>query len=267
MLPSNVSTYCVFSGSLSALGGMVIGLCAPAVCKESDVMEAVKLMNGFSTVNMTHETVHCYTDTNRTHKPMTNGAIVMMVVCSVFALLLIIGTSIEYYINYQKTQPTSDKTSTADNNNSINDDKDQKAAKIYTPLQILLCFSIISNFQSFAYSSSDKKYFDSLDGIRVFSTCWVVLGHRHKKVYGWILALSLIALTFTTNIWLTLKYDIGTFFQFGSSGTEKNFATDIYTRPWTRVGPYAVGVLISFLYAEESDKRIFNDYTSSLLSH
>ncbi|KAK5575051.1 hypothetical protein RB653_010306 [Dictyostelium firmibasis] len=44
-------------------------------------------------------------------------------------------------------------------------------------IKYFTCWSLIKNFNSLAYGKSDKRYFNSLDGIRTLSTCWVILGH------------------------------------------------------------------------------------------
>ncbi|KAN0033258.1 hypothetical protein ACTA71_002682 [Dictyostelium dimigraforme] len=44
-------------------------------------------------------------------------------------------------------------------------------------IKYFTCWSLIKNFNSLAYGKSEKRYFNSLDGIRTLSTCWVILGH------------------------------------------------------------------------------------------
>ncbi|EFA78371.1 transmembrane protein NRF-6 [Heterostelium album PN500] len=85
---------------------------------------------------------------------------------------------------------------------------------------------------------------------------FVLLSFRYKKIFGYTWVVILLAICFTTNIWLTIKFNIATFFDF--SFTSTSFATDIYQKPWTRVGPYAVGLCVAFLYTHETTKKLYD---------
>ncbi|EGG16462.1 hypothetical protein DFA_09000 [Cavenderia fasciculata] len=439
-LPSNVSQYCAVTTNnryVTALSA----LCLPSSCSEDDVNMA--LLTLFNLTGMTPYLnamglsggfdIHCYSGDHHTDKlPMTAGPIVMIVLLSIVAAFVIAGTLAEYALFTHKALSKKDEEAgasyrTSSNSNDwglIGADKNQVKDHYHntpisyqeemkgagTGLQILLAFSLIQNYHSFSSSSSDKKHFDVLDGVRFFSTCWVVMGHsllfniqmgydnleyvttnvissfpfslisagefavdtffmlsgflvfhsllqqlekasyidgakwkfwlkyvvhrfirlsplyffmlfvfwklspqfgfgpwwfgynavtfgcdqywwtnllyintlnpptmgnecmawswylgndmiyyifvaplaallyKKNKKYGVAFVLVLIAITFTTNFWITMKYDLVTFFEFTQeSGQISNFTTDIYQKPWTRVGAYAVGLAMAMI--------------------
>ncbi|EGG18275.1 hypothetical protein DFA_03769 [Cavenderia fasciculata] len=198
ILLSNVSQYCAVTtdnGFVTALAA----LCLPSSCSETDINMALQTL-----INMTGMApyleeaglgggfdIHCYSGDNLTDKlPMTAGPIVMIILCSIIAAFVCAGTIAEYYLYThkaiaKKNQDTESYRISSNKNddwekNQINHNSsyqgDMKEAS--TPLQILLAFSLIQNYHSFTTSSSDKKHFDVLDGIRFFGTCWVVIGHN-----------------------------------------------------------------------------------------
>eukprot|EP01133_Synstelium_polycarpum_P007907 gene7907-9283_t len=88
----------------------------------------------------------------------------------------------------------------------------------------------------------------------------IVITFRFKKQAGYALVALLVALTFTTNIWLSLKFNIGTFFDINMETT--TFASDIYQKTYTRIGPYVVGSALAFAYTHDIVRRW---YSSSLV--
>eukprot|EP01133_Synstelium_polycarpum_P007426 gene7426-8687_t len=88
---------------------------------------------------------------------------------------------------------------------------------------------------------------------------FVVVAFRSKKLAGYVFVALLVALTFTTNIWLSLKFNIGTFFDLSIVAT--TFATDIYQKPWCRIGPYAVGMGLAFVYTHERVRHYYSYFS------
>ncbi|EGG18284.1 RING zinc finger-containing protein [Cavenderia fasciculata] len=205
-LPSNVSQYCAVTtdnGFVTALAA----LCLPSSCSETDINMALQtLINMTGMAPYLNETglggefeIYCYSGDHLTDKlPMTAGPIVMIILCSIIAAFVCAGTLAEYFLythkalskknqdtesyrissnrnDWERNQSKQEK----EHNSSINYSSYQGEMKeASTPLQILLAFSLIQNYHSFTTSSSDKKHFDVLDGIRLLGTCWVVIGHN-----------------------------------------------------------------------------------------
>eukprot|EP01132_Coremiostelium_polycephalum_P004322 gene4322-5409_t len=73
-------------------------------------------------------------------------------------------------------------------------------------------------------------------------------------------------MTFTVSAWVSVKYDIQPTFSFVGSGMIGNdFRTDIYQKPWFRIGPYIIGVMMAFLYREENTKIFYSNQITRLL--
>ncbi|EGG15625.1 hypothetical protein DFA_10467 [Cavenderia fasciculata] len=195
-LPSNVSQYCSVSvGMVTGMGG----LCVPVSCSEQDINLALQ-----TAVNLTgmasklgpmgyqgQFTIHCYSGDHTTIRPpLTTGPIIMIIVCSIIIALVIAGTLIEYIVfkikdekkdnnNNVFTSPNGaiDGIFQFDEKKQIQDSSNEWIKESSLGLQILMSFSLIQNYHNFTTSSSEKKHFNVLDGVRFMSTCWVVMGH------------------------------------------------------------------------------------------
>ncbi|GAM20720.1 hypothetical protein SAMD00019534_038950 [Acytostelium subglobosum LB1] len=97
---------------------------------------------------------------------------------------------------------------------------------------------------------------------------FVLLAYRKFKPAGWLMIVALLAVCFTTNIWITIKFHLATFFDLSPQVTD--FTTDIYSKPWTRVGPFAVGLAVALLYRIEKTRELYNKplfrYTAYILA-
>eukprot|EP01133_Synstelium_polycarpum_P007486 gene7486-8758_t len=233
--------------STGFLASIFIGVCVPSVCNQTDVLEGISQMKGFP-ANLTQQSIHCYTSTNKTYKPMTTGAIVMMVVCSIFGVLVLAGTTIEYIVNYNKQKHNG--VVITDSSESLANVPDRD---IPMPLRVLICFSLIDNYRSFFHSSSDKKYFSALDGVRTLSSCWVVLGHT--LVFNFNLGFENINYILNN---VSKKFAFQSIWAGEFAVTlPDEFVSDLYTKPWSRIGPYVIGIAIAFLHAEEKIAQLY----------
>ncbi|EGC29495.1 hypothetical protein DICPUDRAFT_158919 [Dictyostelium purpureum] len=235
-LPSNVSQYCLFDGTVDGLLPVLVGVCYPSAiyCSTEDVLglmtqySILSLLQSNMTLNAT-TMLKCYNETNPTFTPATKnvGTWVMTGISGFILLNVIIGTLVDYlfffklvalrkryggnnnpysllnpksyfesnYNNVNNSSSYGNSSNGDDNNNSL-DDEDESNKRIEDPeppfyfsildqfentnhwfIKYLLCFSLVKNFNSLVFNSSQKRHFDSLDGIRTLSTCWVILGH------------------------------------------------------------------------------------------
>ncbi|KAM9971734.1 hypothetical protein ACTFIW_011717 [Dictyostelium discoideum] len=102
------------------------------------------------------------------------------------------------------------------------------------------------------YLANDMQFF--------LLTPFILILFRKWKLGGWLLTLSLIFASVIGTTIVAYKYQLNTFFDIFSIADETNtnpFITDIYQKPWNRIGPYLVGILVSFIYtAPRLSKRV-----------
>eukprot|EP01132_Coremiostelium_polycephalum_P003997 gene3997-4998_t len=430
-LPKNESQYCLYQSSLS---GYIyyLGICIPAVCTENDALNIINLGIQQSTLILppygnTDTVVHCYNKDRRSDKEWNKGTSTMVAFCSFFAGLVLVGTALETIIKYiigsNKRNEESDRTPLLLNSSIEEQHLHNRVLSIEKNViaRIFLSFSLVSNYNSYINSSSTKRYFDSLDGVRSLSMIWVVLGHsllflsnfgvdnveyvvqtakkffafqvipagefavdifftlsgflvaysvinqldkftglrskfgsfkfwslyvihrfirlsplyfflipffmyigpqmgtgpayylyrsvvfpncannwwanllyinnlvclmgnecfawawylgndfqfylcapimiisyRINKKLGWFICCLFLAATFTVTAWVTVKYEIEPSFVFGGNHlVSDSFITDIYQKPWFRIGPYVIGIMMAFLHREEKIKKMY----------
>lgn len=150
--------YCLLSADVNTGGafGMtaLLGLCRPSECDEAAITESVAQMT--DEIGFKDWQLKCH-DQAKAHfeSGLTVGQILALGACLVFVLLVISGTCIEL------KQGQSEDASTR------------------FPWSLMRHFSLARNCSSWAKVRADnpEEPFGSLDGLRVISTVWVVLGH------------------------------------------------------------------------------------------
>jgi len=215
-MANNTAQYCVYQNTLLTEGdyAFYMGVCYPSVCTTEDVATLAPTYSLLPRGNMTGTpTVHCYNDQHRVSKNYSRGSWAMIAVSAFIGGLVFLGTFVDFVFFERVYKYQKKHTTPLPNNNHFNDYKpllesyglnnnDQQRSieeedqeeddkpLFYNRLEnvvnfenpsivikFLLCFSLIKNYNSFVNSSSPKKYFDSLDGIRTLSTAWVIIGH------------------------------------------------------------------------------------------
>jgi len=153
-------------GLISLARGM--GICIPSVCSAADVRQAIaQLVGSFplpgekgkrsSIVTITDER-YCYSDDDPV--PSFDGPdIVVIVVLSVIGLLVVAATIHEYVRKY------------------LNQPVDPKSDGI--AVRALHCFSALNNSRKLLATTKSSENFGCVNGIRVISTTWVVMGHSY----------------------------------------------------------------------------------------
>ncbi len=117
------------------------------------------------------------------------GAIVMIVLCSILILITFVGTAFD--ILYQKKAKIAENSSDINYNHQeyqrIQDSSFRSDPHIV--IKLLMCFSLYTNIQKLFVSRSSEKTgaretLDILNGVRVMSISWIVLGHVFVIKFG-----------------------------------------------------------------------------------
>ncbi|GFU16706.1 nose resistant to fluoxetine protein 6 [Nephila pilipes] len=132
---------------------MRYGICVPSGCQASDIQEVANSITKEMYWNATVK--RCEIKQENEYTPIIIS--VMTVLCF-FGFLMLIGTLIEmyYYCAEKKI--------------------------IGLPLQLLVCFSLISNFKKFVNTKSSSQKLSCLHGFRFLSMSWIILAHTYLNV-------------------------------------------------------------------------------------
>ncbi|KAL5011558.1 hypothetical protein ScPMuIL_010109 [Solemya velum] len=200
---ANVTQQDVIVASDFSAGSLVIGLCVPDTCSESDVLNLIR--EGLSLIPISSfpeaSKVVCQDGTIE----YTTGAIVVIVVLSLLGSVLFLGTAYDV-IFIQSNFDSRDYISSKKNNLSVTDDMadggpneeihykipDEQTSLLgnkvpaetkYQPGycgRILLAFSVYTNASKILNTKQSAGSIRALNGIRVMSMTWVLLGHSYS---------------------------------------------------------------------------------------
>lgn len=179
------------------------GLCLPQDCTPGDVFKVVNNLgerlpepyNLFA--NYTYHGIPIYYCTPQGQKPLSAGAIFMIVVCVIFILLVFGGTlyhlGYEHYEKYQEDKKELAPVNTPDNpketDGLINSTKVKHKNNIGERLKTFLhesCigFSLYKTMPVLLSTYQPPAAITSLNGMRVISMFWVILGHTYFFLFA-----------------------------------------------------------------------------------
>ncbi|KAM9959014.1 hypothetical protein ACTFIR_000065 [Dictyostelium discoideum] len=99
------------------------------------------------------------------------------------------------------------------------------------------------------YLANDMQFF--------LLTPFIIVLYRKSKPLGWILAVSIMIASMMATLAVSIKYKIPTFFDLLGTEAEivsphptSQLITNIYQKPYYRIGAYIVGILIAFIYTD-----------------
>ena len=178
---------------LPAILKWTVGFCVPKYCTPHDVSILVNLTG---VLGVDESDITC---TNTKTPGYSAGAIVMLCVCAVFVILVIVGSIVDCTMeNIQKIKQE-DWTSTGNgeaitlslNNDSPNEKSfllnnrasQPKSTSKVRPVDALTAFSLFRTVPTLLATKQAPGVISSLNGIRVISMFWVILGHTHFWVF------------------------------------------------------------------------------------
>lgn len=183
----NFTSFCMGPVKLSFLPQFVwnVGMCVPKYCKSSDV---TAVMNFTGILDVDENTMKC---TDRKRPAYSPGAIIMLVVCALFAVMIILATVLDMILQCitscaHEMDPM--KINDAESKNSTNERTPLVAGTVIVrkrpyhipmPLQFLMAFSLYKTVPALLATKQAPGIITSLNGLRVISMFWVILGHTY----------------------------------------------------------------------------------------
>ena len=188
------SQYCTASVTLEQLAGMPLpdkprirykaGLCLPSTCNEDSASAAVNdLVKLLPSTNMTYESISCVPRS----LPLTDKAVVVIVVLSLFAVCIVLGTVydvmvVKGYFLELTCQRGQDGGSGGQGEKEplIGGESKQVTSQGHQPGWVgkfFLSFSVRTNAAKLLSVKSAPGTITCITGIRFYSMAWVVLGH------------------------------------------------------------------------------------------
>lgn len=161
-------------------------LCLPSACSEDDIAQSIDSINSQMEslgISIALTSVTCEGE----NKPPYNaGAIVMLIVCSLFVVMVIGGSTIHLGLLYEerRKKTSHEKTSgDVERGAATSESRESRKEKKKTPtmkcLDFVVAFSLFKTVPTILSTRQNSSAITSLNGIRVISMFWVILGHTH----------------------------------------------------------------------------------------
>ncbi|CAF0782101.1 unnamed protein product [Adineta ricciae] len=197
---------CTIGNGISTTIRPVYGICIPQSCNVNDIVDFVnrriiKIPSIKNLINLTNDSVHCVD-----YRRLDTSALSTIVLISVIVFLILLATGLHVMYGNKPNMKKNDLTPapatetllsrtiiTTDNPSSSDHRTDEynqstspdEVAPLVTTSDgrldsvaqnLINCCSLINNYQILKYNSYPQKL-ACLNGIRVLSLCWIVLGH------------------------------------------------------------------------------------------
>jgi len=195
--------------SLSELPAFSWGLCVPNSCSESDLQAVAEFIK--TVVNETFHYELSFSQEQFTCIPkytLDAGSIVVIFVFSLLGALVILSTIFDlYYPHLLARKKALEEEKSLLKEEAQTEKKEEKPSRV---LNLLRSFSLIHNLPRLL-NTNTKGQITCLNGVRVLSICWVMIGHT----YDWSLPLiknpatqlalaKKMSFQFVTNAWFSV---------------------------------------------------------------
>ena len=159
---------------------LVYNMCVPKDCTTYDIM--IALLEGTD--------AYLYSDPARTtcvstkKPPYSAGAIVMIIVCCGFVVLVMAATILDYFIQLLQ-EPQTDDTAVSERAPLVPAVPTKKQTKLNLA-SFITAFSLLKVLPQILSTKQPPSAITSINGMRVISMFWVILCHTHS----WILTIG-----------------------------------------------------------------------------
>ena len=168
----------VFDSQQQRRLALLHGSCLPQACSQEDIRLAVNLTSSRLNLVVNVGDVLCETESKAHY---TTGSIIILTVWCVFATIVLVATAGQLIhhkmIEYQpitRDAETARPRSLTRNRRSLSE----------TLRKLLFCFSLYETVpQIFTIEHQPSSAITCLHGLRVFSMCWIILGHLSLFAY------------------------------------------------------------------------------------
>ena len=170
-----------------------IGMCVPKGCNSTDIS---LLINETKILQADQVTIKCL---DSKYPDYNVGAIIMLIITGIFVLLVFVGTVVDNILmharNIFENQHTTISSAQSDrvalNNANINDlertpllvVKRARSRYEVQPSEFITAFSVFKTVPTLLATKQTPTVITSLNGLRVISMFWVILGHTQFWVF------------------------------------------------------------------------------------
>ena len=161
------------------------GMCVPKGCTTVDIANVISVVSG-GLVTVSPSSLSCV---SARKPPFNAGAIVMIVVCCIFVILVTIATIADLIIQQleTKTAPVKDNSkceNDGDDGATENDHLLAKAPgiKINRSTDVVVAFSLCKVIPQILSTNQPPSAVSSINGLRVISMFWLILCHTHFMI-------------------------------------------------------------------------------------
>ncbi len=174
----NYTAFC-YSAEVEILGikDWKLGMCVPKYCTSEDIAEILQDVD----ITPKNNTLMC---TNTKSPGYETGAIIMLVICSLFAAMVITATVIDIFMQILNLKLSESQSVNPDIKEKLDEEtplvsKNNTKMSRVRPLDFVMAFSLFKTVPTLLATKEGSGIITSLNGIRVISMSWVILGHTY----------------------------------------------------------------------------------------